>query len=207
MLFCNTSPNLVPNKTKQQVNRRALPNLRNQTPGGSGDTVVKRMTLASQVVTSTAAGLIAVTTRSASEVQSAPAAEWASFAARYQQYRVRRLRIIAKATHPADEDPVSGVAHHSALYLADHIGTSAPATAAQVLSDEAGRVIATYKDFMYEATWARNPNAKLWAPTSAVTPAANDYSISFASATAPALLASDPVFAYVLEWEVEFRGS
>jgi hypothetical protein len=165
------------------------------------------MTLSSQTITTTAGGLIAVTSRSASEVQSVPAAEWASFAARYQQFRVRRIRMVAKTLYPANEDPVSGTAHHSALYLSDHIGTAAPATAAQVFSDEAGRVIATHKDFLYEATWLRNPNAKLWNPTSAALPAANDFSISFASATAPAMLVSNAQYSYALEWEVEFRGS
>jgi hypothetical protein len=97
---------------------------------------------------------------------------------------------------------------HSQLYVSDFIGTSVPASAAQVLSDEGSKVMCTYKPFVFEATWARNPNAKLWNPTTAAVPAANSYGIAWASNTNATLMtAAAPYFSYDVEWEVEFRGS
>jgi len=169
----------------------------------AGDQIVKRMTLPGQALTSSAGGAIQVTAYSSGLVQSSPATEWASFAARYQQYRVRAIRVSGKATQPIQTATV----FHSVLYRGDYIGASAPATAAQVLSDENVRTNATDKDFRDVVTWKRNPNAKLWAPTNAIIPAQNQFAWVCASATTPALAAATTYYAVVVEWEVEFRGS
>jgi hypothetical protein len=169
------------------------------------------MTLPSLVISTTAGAIIAVTTTvDTTLVQSAPATEWASFAARYQQYRVRRVRVRACPVFPVNDGP-DGIAvstGHSSLYVSDFIGTSVPGSAAQVLADEGAKALCTYKPFVYETTWARNPNAKLWNPTSAVIPAANSYGIAWASSTnATMMAASAPYISYDVEWEVEFRGA
>ncbi len=175
-----------------------------------GDIVLKTMTLSSQVLATSAGGVIPVTTSiTSSLVQSGPAAEWASFAARYQQYRVRAVRIIAKAIRTRPYLDAAGVDNLvSSLYVADYIGTAVPASAAQVLSDENSKVLSTADHFVYETTWAKNPNAKLWNPTSAAIPAANLYGIALASSTLVGLLkGTTNQYTYVVEWDVELRGS
>jgi hypothetical protein len=169
----------------------------------AGDQIVKRMTLAGQALTTSARGAIVVTAYGSGAVESTPATEWASFAARYQQYRVRAIRVSGKATQPIQTATVS----HSVLYRGDYIGLSAPTTAPQVLSDENVRTNATDKDFRDVVTWKRNPNAKLWASTAGGIPTQNTFAWVCASATTPALATSTTYYALVVEWEVEFRGS
>lgn len=170
--------------------------------GDAADVIVKRMSVPQSTITTSAAGVVVVTLFNTQEVESIPASEWASFAARYQQYRVRAVRLTAKAINPVQSATVT----HGQLFLGDYIGTAAPSSAAQVLSDERGKIVNTYKDFMYEVDWSRNPNAKLWNPTSAAIPNANVFGIAVGSST-PALSVSTNYFAISLEWVVEFRGA
>jgi hypothetical protein len=179
-------------------------------PRDQGDILVKRLTYQAGTQSSTAGGVIAVTTAiGAALVQSAPAAEWASFAARFQQYRVRSVRLILEPAFPGSGTPTVSVnTAHSTLYVSDFIGTSAPTTAAQILSDEGAVILNTSKRVDFTVDWARNPNAKLWNPTSAALPAANSFSIAFASDSVAANLpASIVMYSTTVEWVVEFRGS
>jgi len=169
----------------------------------AGDQIVKRMTYPGETLATGAGTSIAVTSFSSGVVQALPATEWASFAARYQQYRVRALRVRGKAINPIQD----GTHTHGVLVRGDFIGTSAPATAAQVLSDEMSKENCTCKDFQDIVTWQRNPNARLWNPTGAVIPSANTFSWVCASIATPALTTATTYYAVVLEWEVEFRGS
>lgn len=168
----------------------------------AGDQIVKRMTTGSTLATGGGTA-IAVTAVTSAQVQSIPATEWASFAARYQQYRVRAIRITGKATQPVQTATIT----HSVLYRGDYIGSAAPASSAQVLSDEMVMESCTNKDFKHLVTWKGNPNAKLWNPTSAAIPAANQFAWVCASPAAPVLTTATTYYALVLEWEVEFRGS
>jgi len=176
---------------------------------GDGDIIVKRMTLPGIIVSSTAGQVIAVNTATDTTlVQSAPASEWASFAARYQQYRVRSVTMIMEPVFPGSGTPVGVAADgHGALYVSDFIGGSVPGSAAQVLSDEGAVCSGTSKRIVYTVDWARNPNAKLWNPTSAVIPTANSFGIAYASDTTTVLVASTNYFVRTTLWEVEFRGS
>jgi hypothetical protein len=187
--------------------KKGVKGKRRQNPGAfitnAGDQIVKRLTYEPLTLATGAGTVIAVTSLTSGNVQNFPATEWASFAARYQQYRVRAIRVRAKAVQPVQTAAIS----HSNLYRGDYIGTSAPSTAAQVLSDENVRLVATAKDFSDIVTWGRNPNAKLWNPTSAIIPAANQFAWVCASTTTPALTTATTYYAYTAEWEVEFRGS
>jgi hypothetical protein len=176
--------------------------VRNPRVGAEGDVVVKRMTIPSLALASNAAGTIVPTDYVTGLVQSTPASEWASFAARYQQCRIRSIKVTM--------DPVFTVSYagipHSQLYAADFIGTAAPGSVAQVLSDERALVFGTSRRVVYTSNWSRNPNARLWNPTSAAIPAANQFGIAVASV--PATLANSlNYFILSLEFIVEFRGS
>jgi len=190
-------------KSKQRGNQGGRGPSRTFSIESAGDQIVKRMTYPGEVLATGAGTTISVTSFSSGTVQSLAATEWASFAARYQQYRVRKLLVRGKAVNPIQDATHS----HGVLVRGDFIGASSPATGAQVLSDENAKEVATCKDFQDVVTWQRNPNAKLWNPTSAVVPAANTFSWVCASITTPALTTATTYYAVVLEWEVEFRGS
>jgi len=154
-------------------------------------------------ISSSAGGAIAVDTAlSSSYVQSAAATQWASFAARYQQYRVRAVKVTFKAKNPVQ----SATVIHGNIFFSDFIGSSTPSSAAQVLADERAKVFDTYSDIMYEADWSRNPNSRLWNPTSAAVPTANLFGVAFASGPG-ALSVSIGYFECTVEWLVELRGA
>jgi hypothetical protein len=168
---------------------------------GDGDVINKRMTFFQQI-TATGGGLIPVAGISSDTVRSNPASEWTSFAARYQAFRVRGMKTTFIARHPT-QDTVATV--HGSLYVADTLVSNTPGSSAQILSDEGSRVYPTHKSFTYVANWARNPNSKLWNPTSAAIPAANQLAIFYGSPDT--LAASVSYFDVIIEYDIELRGS
>jgi hypothetical protein len=169
----------------------------------AGDQIVKRFTFGGGVFATGAGTTLIVTSVTSALVQSAPATEWASFAARYQQYRVRAIKVTGKAINPVETATIT----HGLLYRGDYIGSATPASAVQVLSDEKVKVVTTNKDFTDIVTWQRNPNAQLWNPTSAAIPVANQFAWVSATPALPALTTATTYYGVVFEWEVEFRGS
>jgi hypothetical protein len=178
-----------------------------RTIGGAGDQIVKRMSFTgtTSTLTTGAGTAIGITSIPSDPSGSGPGAafEWSSFSQRYQQYRVRKMRITGKALLPVQNTTQT----HSILIRADYIGTSGPATVPQVLADEKAKFVATCQDFVDVVTWARNPNAKLWNPTSASPPSANLFNWVCASFAANAMATATKYYQLVIEWEVEFRGA
>jgi len=196
---------VTPNKFNSKGRMRSR---QNKTQGAfrfrnAGDFIVKRLTLAAQTLATGAGTVIPITTVSSQTVFTAPAIEFASFAARYQQYRIRAIRVTGKSTQPVQTATIS----HSNLYRGDTLGGATPGTSAQVFSDENVKECATHRDFVDLVTWSRNPNAKLWNPTSAAIPAANEFAWECASASSPSLTTATTYYAFTVEWEVEFRSS
>jgi hypothetical protein len=189
---------------KRNVQVSAVPKLQNSkftSFGGAGDFITKRMTSSSSITT-TGGGAIGVTTISSGGVQSIPSTEWTRFAAAYQSYRVRGLRVKFIPTHPT-VDAVATV--HSFLVVGDSLQGNAPSSATQIMSDEASVEFPTHKGKVFICDWSKNPNAKLWNPTTAVIPTANLFQINFAS---PNVLAvTTKYFDILIEWIVDFRGS
>jgi len=177
--------------------------------GDPSDIIVKRMTIPNQaVVAATAGNIIALdVSTTAAQVQSVPASEWASFAARYQQYRVRRVKMTLLPCNNVSYVVAAVAVVHTSMYSGDFIGASAPTTAAQVLSDEKARISSTAKPLIYTVDWSRNPNARLWNPTNAALPVANSFGVAFASSTQAILAANANYFTKSTEFEVEFRGA
>jgi hypothetical protein len=166
-----------------------------------GDVLTKRLTFNGSYSTS-GTSVLGVQLISSSSVESDPAAEWASFAARYQQFRVKALSVTF----------VMYAGYCGPYVVSDYIGSSTPATSAQIISDERC-VVRNFQGiqgstmFVFETDWSRNPNAKLWNPTSASIPTANTYGIAFASHPQAVAQNSVLVFQTTTAWLVEFRGS
>jgi hypothetical protein len=169
-----------------------------------GDLITKRLTY-SNVLSSTGSGnAIPVTSFTTAQVQSVPAAEWASFAARYQQFRVKSISLILMPYYNVSSQ-ISGSSEMVCLAIGDYLGSAAPASNTQVISDENTVFRIADKNIIHSVNWARNPNAKLWNPTSAALPTANNYAIVLASLNS--LANNSAYFTYIVEWDVEFRGA
>lgn len=164
----------------------------------AGDHIVKRCSTTGTLTTGggTSIPLTAIVSGDVSA-----ASEFASFAARYLQYRVRRIRVTGKATQPIQTATVS----HSALARGDFVGATAPASVAAVVSSESFEPNATCKDFEHVVTWDGIPDAKLWQPTSAAIPTADQFGIVIGTATT--LTTATTYYVVFYEWEVEFRGT
>jgi hypothetical protein len=168
-----------------------------------GDVICKRMTFpATGQATASAAGVYVINvTYTSGLVQSQPATEFASFASRYQQYRVREVKLIFTPIAT-----VNDATHFCGrIFVADYIGSASPGSAPQLLADESCALHTNMRGFSFTTTWARNPNAKLWNPTSAVIPTANVFGVAIGSPND--FQANQPLGYITLEWLVEFRGS
>jgi hypothetical protein len=184
---------------------------------GAGDVLVKRLTLPGISLTTGAGGTFPVTSFTSSEVQSLPATEWNAFSARYQQYRVRSVKIklfpVMNFVDISDTSaaPLLAGTAWPICVASDYIGVSVPASATQCLSDEGSKQFYAHDHFTYTADWSRNPNARLWNPTSAAQPTANQFAIAVAclSAFTVSSVAQTGCIVFVgnVEWIVEFRGS
>jgi len=176
---------------------------------GMGDEIVKRMTVANGTIALDASGNLSLMTYDASLVFGAPATEFASFAARYQQYRVRWVKVTFTPLYNVSfQVPAGGTtAPILQVYCSDFIGVSVPSSPAQVLADERALIHNTASTFVVRADWARNPNAKLWNPVSAAIPAANDYGIAVASNTSSSGSPFNGIMSYSVEFLVELRGA
>jgi len=171
---------------------------------GDGDMLTKRITsppaAGVQNISSSAGGTISVVSVNSASVINGT--EWASFAARYQQYRVRAIKLTIRPVYPVNTATVN----HGVYYVSDYIGSAVPTSGAQVLSDEQGSTFDTNNSFTFAADWSRNPNAKLWNPTTAAPPTANQFGIAIGSPTG--LLSVSTTYGYwTSEFVVEFRGS
>lgn len=169
-----------------------------------GDLITKRLTY-SNVLSSNGANAIPVTSYTTASVQSIPAAEWASFAARYQQFRVKSISLILMPYYNTSYYVNAGPTEMVCLAIGDYLGSAVPASNTQVISDENTVFRIADKNIVHSVTWARNPNAKLWNPTSAALPTANNFAIVLASLNA--ITSSLAYFTYIVEWDVEFRGA
>jgi len=168
---------------------------------GEGDSILKRMSFTS-TLSSNAGGSIPITAFTTDTVRSNPATEWASFAARYQAYRVRAMRVQFIATHPT----VDAVAtSHAALIVSDSTQGQTPTSTGQVFADERSIVRETFRRFSYTTDWSRNPNAKLWNPTNAAIPVANQFQVNVI--TLGTLANSTLYYELIFEFDVELKAS
>ncbi len=174
--------------------------IRSLAPGG--DIIVKRISLFAGALSTSAGGVIPVTNYAAGDCTSG--AEWSAFSSRYQQYRVKAMRVTFTPLWP--RSAIAG-SNHFSLAVSDALGGAYPSTAAQVFSDERARLVMSCDRFVATATNSKNPNALLWNSTSLTMPLANNFSVAVASTPSTTLGGAAQVFSVSQEWIVEFRGS
>jgi len=173
---------------------------------GDGDMILKRLTIGGIKMNSGVGGTLLGGTETA-QVQTVPAFGWSSYAARFQQYRVRAIRITGKALLPVNANNGSVIVLHDALYRADYSSGAVPVSPAQVLADEKSRISTTCKDFVDVVTWEQNPNAKLWTLTANPIPTAQEFAWTCMNSQALVLSPSLNYYLLTFEFDVQFRGA
>jgi len=167
------------------------------------DSLVRRMTT-SRIVSTGATGIVAVTTDLQSDYcQSLPSTEFASYAARFGQYRciAMTLRVF-----PCIPSPTGGInLSAGALYFCDFIATTIPTLAINVLSDRGSKVFSSAQKFTYRVSGGKYANTKLWTPTSTAIPAANRFGIAYCSnASIQIMPITTQLLTMIVEHEIEF---
>lgn len=159
------------------------------------------------VITSTAGGVIAPTAVSSGFVFT-NGTEFASYAARYSEYRIKAMRMHFMACHPAQVPTATITGDHGAIFVGQSEQGPVVGSGQQVMSLFRRKVHSTSKSFVAYADWSRNENAKLWNAVAAIVPAANNFSIQWGTPTFAnnAIVASTDYFSCFLEWDVQFRG-
>jgi hypothetical protein len=159
------------------------------------------------VISSTAGGIIAPTAVSSGFVFT-NGTEFASYAARYSEYRIRAMRMYFMACHPTNVPTATTTADHGAIFVGQSEQGPVVGSGQQVMSLFRRRVISTSKSFIAHADWSRNPNAQLWNAVGAIVVAANNFSIQWGTPAFAnnAIVASTDYYSCFLEWDVQFRG-
>jgi hypothetical protein len=172
--------------------------------------VHKRMTFQSTLTAAAGTGVINPSAVSSSSVASLPANEWTSYQARFQLFRVRKLRYTA---FPVSSNTSIFVGANISSYFAiAEYANIIPSTAAGIISEESCTLHPTagFAPIVREVDWSKNTNAKLWTETTAGAIVA-DRSYGLVSCSAPNIVITQPatatlIFALVIEWEVEFKN-
>jgi hypothetical protein len=134
--------------------------------------------------------------------------EFASYAARYSEYRIKRMRMHFIATHPTNVPTATDTADHGAIFVGQSEQGPVVGSGQQVMSLFKRQVHPTSQSFIFHSDWSQNPNAKLWNAVGAIVVAANNFSIQWGTPAFAnnAVVASTDYYSCFLEWDVEFRG-
>jgi hypothetical protein len=169
----------------------------------TGDLINKRCTSGFKTISSTAGGGILLGQLLSSDVNTYT--EFASMAARYQLYRVKKLRATFL---PRYNTFYAAVTEPQGVFcISDTKLGILPSNSNQVLADEGAVVMPQGKEFSYEASWTSNPNAKLWTTTNSTILVSNTYGMNFISAQSDFIPVSSVVYDYYVEAQVEFMSA
>jgi hypothetical protein len=140
------------------------------------------------------------------------ASDFASFQARYLQFRVRafRLRLVplVDVTTAVTAGGGAVTPHPTCLAFAAYRGANTYTSFASVLSGASGKFFnGRERVIEYIVDWQLNPDAKLWSDTNAAIPVEQRYGIQYQdTGTAPASSASTAYYRFVYDFDVEFQN-
>jgi len=129
------------------------------------------------------------------------ATEFASMAARYQEYRVLAVRVKWRPHYSQQSDPDSGLPMCAVFTAA-----SAPTTVLAFAASDGFEVSKAFSKAMDRTvTWSMNPNAKLWCDRGSSIPSANAFGVAFrhpglCTATLNGFVVVDAYIEYDVEW-------
>lgn len=162
---------------------------------------VRRICSAGQAVSTTAGGIIAVTTLASSGAVSA-LSDFTPSAALFLEYRVRGMKVTWCPVWKVNA--VSGAP--PPMYAVAAFSSGLAGTTFQQALDSTGcKIVSGYDKFVAEATYKGNKDAQLWTPTTAAVTAAETYGLWIVSESTYAASASLAIGYFVAEYIVEFR--
>jgi len=190
--------------TERRVNRH-MDNLK-----AKEATFTERVTLPTTLSTS-AGGFIPATQITSDGCRGAT--EWASFAARYTQFRVKSMRIrlipIVDATTAVTAGGGAVTPHPTGLCFAQYAEGLGYGNYAGVYAGAGAKLFnGSERIIEYAFDWRGNPDAKLFSATNAAIPTSQIFGVQFQdSGVAPASAVSTVYYRLYTDWEVEFKFS
>ncbi len=172
--------------------------------------VVRRRLVNSATLSTNGAGYIGAQNVTSDGARSA--SDFSSFASRYNQFRVRAIRVrlvpIVDATTAVTVGGGAVTPHPTALIFAQYRGNNAfTSYDANAAGANAKLFNGREKVIEYTADWAMNPDAKLWCDSNAAIPNEQRFGIQFQDpAVAPASSASTAYFRRLFDYDIEFMG-
>jgi len=135
------------------------------------------------------------------------ATEFASMAARYQEYRVLAMRVRWRPRFCQSAESAGLTVAESGVPLGCTFVVTAPSTVAGVVASEGFKTTSNIsKALEMEVAWEVNPNAKLWTNNSIAVPLAQSFGITIRHANlCPATLNGQTVVDIFIEYDVQWR--
>jgi len=170
----------------------------------------RKMVLVSTIATS-AGGFISSQNVNSGSVTSSNG--WSNFSSRFQQYRVRAIRIrlvpIVDMTTAVTAGGGAVTPHPTALMFANYKGGINYSNYSELCAGTNAKLFNGRETVIeYAVDWRGNGEARLWSDTNAAIPTSQLFGIQYQdTGIAPASAASTSYFRQITEWEVEFTTS
>jgi hypothetical protein len=170
----------------------------------SDQSLMRRITYQGGSVSSTAGGVMALATFS-SDVARTNGLEFANYSARYGQFRVHKMRLIATPCFPGSGSPTLSAGKHATMFCVGQRGDTNP-TATTLLSNPDCKIFSSDKKLIYSCSWRKFLDAHLYSSVNSAIPTDQQLKIFFASSVLPTglLPVSEVIYTYCIIFDVEF---
>ncbi len=165
----------------------------------STNKIIRWLRTTSQVVATTAGGIVALGSFNSANVTSAT--DWSSISGEFQQYRVKQIRMVAT---PCFLVPATGAL--LTLYCARYWGLIF-SSITNMASDPGFECFSTAEEFVYENNWLGFPDSHFFTNVGTTIPTEQVFGVAFISNTTPVGPVSTSIMSFVAEYEVEFAGT
>jgi hypothetical protein len=170
--------------------------------------IVRRRLVSTSTLSTSAGGFI--TANNVTTDAARGTSDFASFQARYLQFRVRAMRMrlvpLVDVTTAVTAGGGAVTPHPTCLAFAAYRGGNTYTSFASVLTGASGKFFnGRERVIEYIADWKANPDAKLWCDTNAAIPVEQRFGVQFQdTGTAPASSANTAYYRMVTDYDVEF---
>jgi hypothetical protein len=199
-------------KKAQDLVRRSdrVVNIRMDNLSANETSIVRRIAVAGTVSTA-GTGFIAAGFVTSDQARSL-GSDFASFAARYTQFRVRAVRMRMYPLVDANTAVTAGggavTPHPTAIAMAAYKSNLSYGTYSSVCTGNNAKIFqGRERCIEYSIDWSNYPDAKFWSASNAAIPTDQVYGFQYQdSGTAPASAVSTTYYRTVLDWIVEFTS-
>lgn len=162
------------------------------------ETLVRRLTTVNGSISTGVTGLIAPGNIASAGVTGTN--EWASYAARFTNYRVRSIEVQGRPNLPVNTTAIG----MTQMYICPFVGGAVPVLAATIWSNPEAKFFGTHKSFGIKTIIPKIMlDAKLFTSVSAAIPAGDQFGLAFIGSTSTGAV-STPMWQTSAIWEAEF---